>query len=92
MYYKHLQVDDLNYQHMNTVLDYLSIDTEGSEFEILEAFNFDSYLIKIITVEHNYNALRNDIYNLLTEKGFKRMFESVSLYDDWYVHNSILGR
>jgi hypothetical protein len=25
-YYKHLQVDELNYQHMNTVLDYLAID------------------------------------------------------------------
>lgn len=25
-YYKHLQIDDLNYRHMNTVLDYLAID------------------------------------------------------------------
>ena len=35
-------------------IDYLSIDTEGSEFLILKNFDFQKHTIKLITVEHNY--------------------------------------
>lgn len=69
------------------IIDYLSIDTEGSEYEILKAFNFNEYEIKIITVEHNYSPQRQLIYDLLTSYGFKRKYEKVSLFDDWYVKN-----
>ena len=65
--------------------DYLSIDTEGSEFEILEAFDFKRYPFKVITCEHNYSKQRNLIYKLLTKHGYKRKYEEISLFDDWYV-------
>lgn len=66
-------------------IDYLSIDTEGSEFEILNSFNFDEYDIKIITCEHNYTSDREKIYNLLIKNGYKTKFTKYSLFDDWYV-------
>ena len=66
-------------------IDYLSIDTEGSEFEILNSFNFDEYDIKIITCEHNYTLAREKIYNLLIKNGYERKFSKYSLFDDWYV-------
>jgi FkbM family methyltransferase len=66
-------------------IDYLSIDTEGSEFEILNAFDFDAYKIKIITCEHNYTPMREKIYDLLTSKGYTRKFPNLSRFDDWYV-------
>ncbi len=66
-------------------IDYISIDTEGSEFEILNSFDFNRYNVKIITCEHNYGENRDKIYNLLASKGFERKYESVSLMDDWYV-------
>lgn len=66
-------------------IDYLSIDTEGSELDILSSFNFENYNIKIITCEHNYGENREKIHALLVSKGYKRKFESVSLFDDWYV-------
>jgi len=66
-------------------IDYLSIDTEGSEFEILNSFNFDNYNIKIITCEHNFGDNRDKIRSLLVSKGYERKFESISLFDDWYV-------
>ena len=34
-------------------IDYLSIDIEGSEFELLESIDFDKYKIKVISVENN---------------------------------------
>ena len=66
-------------------IDYLSIDTEGSEFEILNNFDFDQYKIKVITCEHNYSPNRELIYNLLTGKGYTRMFSILSQWDDWYI-------
>lgn len=70
------------------VIDYLSIDTEGSEFEILSSFNFERYRFNFITVEHNFTLMREKIYTLLLSKGYKRVFEEVSFFDDWYVYNT----
>lgn len=35
-------------------IDYLSIDTEGSEFKMLNIFNFKSYAISVTTYEYNF--------------------------------------
>jgi FkbM family methyltransferase len=73
-------------------IDYISIDTEGSELEILRAFNFDDYEIGIITVEHNFREPdRQAISDLLTSKGYMRLFEAFSRIDDWYAKKSIFG-
>ena len=68
-----------------TTIDYLSIDTEGSEFEILSNFDYDKYNVKIITCEHNYTPMREEIFNFLTSKNYKRKFEHLSKWDDWYI-------
>lgn len=68
-------------------IDYLSIDTEGSEYEILKDFNFDKYQFNVITCEHNHTPVREDIYNLLTRHGYVRKFEHISDFDDWYVYS-----
>ncbi|MBO6556979.1 MAG: FkbM family methyltransferase [Pseudomonadales bacterium] len=69
-------------------IDYLSIDTEGSELEILQSFDFDRYDIKVITCEHNHSVSRNDIMSLLAAKGFDRRFDNISSVDDWYIKRS----
>lgn len=70
-------------------LDYLSIDTEGSELEILAQLDFDRYRFSVITCEHNGTAARAKIYDLLTSHGYVRKLEAVSECDDWYVSNDI---
>jgi len=67
------------------VIDYLSIDTEGSEYEILSNFDFDRYKFNVITCEHNYSPAREKIYDLLISKGYKRVWPELSKFDDWYV-------
>jgi hypothetical protein len=66
-------------------VDYLSIDTEGSEYEILSAFDFRAYDIQIITCEHNFTPMREKLFKLLTEQGYQRKFTQFSRWDDWYV-------
>jgi len=66
-------------------INYLSIDTEGSEFEILKSFDFTMYSFDVITCEHNYTSDREKIYDLLVKNGYERVHPKVSLWDDWYV-------
>lgn len=68
------------------VIDYLSIDTEGSELEILSNFDFSRYKTKIITVEHNWTSNRDLIFQLLSKKNFRRVHEDLTGCDDWYVN------
>lgn len=67
------------------VVDYLSIDTEGSEYEILEGFDFSAYQFRVITCEHNFSPQREQMHALLTRNGYHRKLEKYSAYDDWYV-------
>ncbi|MDE4173691.1 FkbM family methyltransferase [Phaeobacter sp. PT47_59] len=66
-------------------IDYLSVDTEGSELEILSAFDFSRWSFGCITVEHNYQPNREGLYKLLTSNGYTRVMENISRFDDWYV-------
>ena len=71
--------------HAPRLIDYLSIDTEGSEFEILNNFDFDRWHFRVITCEHNFTPQRELIYELLSRHGYKRKYEALSQFDDWYV-------
>lgn len=62
-------------------IDYVSIDTEGSEFEILESFPLDQWEIRCFTVEHNFTNMRENIQELLTKNGY---FCVKSKWDDWF--------
>ena len=72
------------------VIDYLSIDTEGSDFEVIQNFDFNLYKFKVITIEHNFTDSREKIYNLLTANGYGRVLEYFSGHDDFYVLESAL--
>ena len=52
-------------------IEYLSLDTEGSEYNILEAHDFNKYKFGYICVEHNsINENRIKIRQLLESKGY----------------------
>ena len=58
--------DLLSLNDAPTEIDLISIDTEGSEIEILEQFDFQKYAVSIIIVEHNYdNKQKNKLKKLL---------------------------
>jgi hypothetical protein len=67
------------------IIDYLSIDTEGSEFKILSEFDFSKYDFQIITCEHNYGPQQSAIRDLMNSNGYTLVHESFTDCDDWFV-------
>ncbi|WFU69228.1 FkbM family methyltransferase [Bradyrhizobium sp. CB2312] len=65
-------------------IDYMSIDTEGSEYDILRAFDFSRYAIDLISVEQNRKT-EAAIDAILTRHGYTRVFKEFSQWDGWYV-------
>jgi hypothetical protein len=63
----------------------MSVDTEGSEFEILEAFDFSQYTFGSIVVEHNFTSTRQKVCDLLASKGYRQVYRDLSDFDDWFV-------
>jgi FkbM family methyltransferase len=81
-----ISLDDLLEAHgAPQLVDYLSIDTEGSELEILRSFDFSRRAFAVITCEHNYTPAREQIHELLSSKGYRRKHQELSEFDDWYV-------
>lgn len=67
-------------------IQFLSLDTEGSELDILEGYDFKKRTIRSICVEHNYvETNRKAIHALLSKEGYTQVLERVSKFDDWYV-------
>jgi len=64
---------------------YLSIDTEGSEYEILNSLNFEKYQPVVFTIEHNYSNLQSKIDELMISNGYVRVFRKLTAFDAWYV-------
>ena len=83
--------DFLNKFETPKVIDYLSVDTEGSEYDILKKFfeeNNNKYTFGAVTVEHNYNVEKRDsIYSLMVANDYKRVLTEFSRWDDFFVRN-----
>lgn len=72
------------------IVDYISVDTEGTEYGILNAFfrqNADKYKVRAITVEHNFTPMRDKLFELMSANGYRRVFTEVSRWDDFYVRD-----
>ena len=70
-------------------IDFLSVDTEGSELSILQSFDFSRFTFGCICVEHGYSSHREPLLELLTSKGYSRIFPELSGHDDWYLHSGL---
>ncbi|WP_422345144.1 FkbM family methyltransferase [Parasphingorhabdus sp.] len=70
-------------------IDLLSIDTEGSEVDILAAYPFETGpKFRLIAVEHNYIQEKIDALDALLEPwGYQRVLIEHSAFDAWYVRN-----
>ena len=71
-------------------IDFLSIDTEGSEPEILKSIDFLVHRPLVICIEHNFNKKNRIFYKkFLKSKGYKLKYTGISRWDSWFVLKSI---
>jgi FkbM family methyltransferase len=66
-------------------IDFLSIDTEGCELEILKSFNLKKTAPRVISVENGTRS--NSLFKYLTAQGYK-LSQCVGC-DEIYIHTSI---
>ena len=86
-----ISLNDLVREYFNNICpSYMSIDTEGSEYEILKAFDLDNFRPKVFTIEHNYTENETKIDELLITSGYKRIFRKLTGFDAWYVQSENL--
>lgn len=65
-------------------IQYLNLDIEGAEYEVLKTFPFDKYTFGCMTIEHNYEEpKRTLIRELLREHGY--ILAMPVQWDDWFI-------
>ena len=70
-----------------TDIDYISLDTEGSEYNILKTFNFSKYNVKCFTIEYDNEKNRQQIFELLSTNGYTKVDDEYTGQEDWYIKN-----
>lgn len=66
-------------------IEYMSLDTEGSELEILKGIDFNKYTFGYINIEHNYQEpRRSQMRELLVSNGYQ--FLRQNQFDDDYIY------
>lgn len=79
-------VDLLATNGVPKTIDFLSLDVEGAELEILRHFPFDEWKVLSIAVEHNFETSKKEaIDQLLRSKGYVNFAPELSSFDAWYV-------
>jgi hypothetical protein len=68
--------EEHNVKHIN----YLSIDVEGAEFEVMKSINFDKVFIVVIGFENNYNDVSVPIVKYLEDKNYVVIHRSLDIF------------
>jgi FkbM family methyltransferase len=77
----------LEKHHAPRIIDYLSLDTEGSEFEILRVFNFGAHVFRCVTIE------TDDCNALLLRHGYRQVenpFNTQARWEQYFIHPSLV--
>jgi len=77
------------------VIDYVSIDAEGFDYNVLCGFPFDTHEVILWTVEHNLyfgsSVQKDNIMNIMYQNGYVIARENVdagdgNMFEDWYIN------
>jgi FkbM family methyltransferase len=92
---RRIQVDTINPTELldrfsvPTLIDYMSLDVEGCELDVLEALDLNRYRFGLMTIEHGEIGERQMLMrNLLLPLGYQVLER---FYDDWFYHPAYLS-
>jgi len=66
-------------------IDFLSIDVEGNDLDILKSLDLNRYKIKAVCVEHNFREGSDEIKNYMDKNGYDLVYSEFSKNDYWFV-------
>jgi FkbM family methyltransferase len=73
-----------------TLIDFLSLDVEGAEYDVLSALDLKKYAVALMTIEHNHNArCQKQIRDHLARFGYEVV---QNRNDDFFYHRGHLAR
>lgn len=71
------------------LIHYVSLDTEGSELEVLNGVDFNEYTFGLLNLEHNFvEPRRTQMKNLLKKNDY--VYLGHNSFDDNFMHKSML--
>ena len=93
-----ISLNDLLFEYnVDPFFEYLSVDVEGSELEVLQSFDLHHFQPLFVTVEHGDSMEKNhegrmsgEIDRIFLEFGYRKINPKLTLWDNWYVHPAIL--
>ncbi|SHM61135.1 FkbM family methyltransferase [Flavobacterium saccharophilum] len=69
---KSIEVQMIRLEYINEIeekkIDFISIDTEGNEFDIIKSIDFEKISVKVLVIENNYKNV--DLFNFLINNNF----------------------
>lgn len=68
-------------------IDFLSIDTEGNELDIIQSLDFSIYEFRFIAIEVTRNA--PEISKILLEYGYVQILSEISAWDQWWLNGKL---
>lgn len=77
------------------IIEYISLDTEGNDFNVLLGFPFEEYEVLLWTIEHNAyldnGFLKYKIREIMTKNGYMIVPDKSKSYDansfeDWFIN------
>ena len=88
------KLDEIFAEHnMPLAIDFISLDTEGSEIDILKGLDLTKYKVGLFCIEHNNRpGSVAALDKILLPNGFHRIMPITSAYDAWFVHKSIVSQ
>lgn len=81
------------------VIDYVSLDVEGAEYDVLLKFPFDKHEVVLWTIEHNSyidgGVLKEKVKGIMKGRGYSIHTEDLECgglkFEDWYINNKYYG-
>jgi FkbM family methyltransferase len=73
-------------------IDFIVIDTEGNEYEILKNFEMNEWGVKVYIIEMNFDLKKQEkITKLFSQSNYTKVLSNISHVDSWYVREDILN-